>query len=63
MIIGWPMVSALNRLRSAGRCQGRPPSAPMMPFRATAATSVTIGSAGAAGRHTAIGALIAGYGS
>ena len=40
MIMVWPMVSALNRFRSAGSRHGRPPSAPIVPFRATAATRV-----------------------
>ena len=36
------MVSSLKRRWSSGRCQGIPPSAPITPFRAIAATSVTV---------------------
>ena len=54
----WPMVSALKRRRSSGRCHGSPPSTPITPLRATAATMVTVTT-----RQTAIGALIAGCGS
>ena len=40
MIIALPMVSALNRLRSAGMCHGRVPSRPMTPLWARATTIV-----------------------
>src|SRR3546814_8550087 len=42
MIIGRPIVSALKRLRSAGRCHGNFPSRPITPFSARASTSVII---------------------
>ena len=50
------MVSSLKSASSSGRCHGRPPSTPITPLRATAATIVTV-------HQTAIGALIAGCGS
>jgi hypothetical protein len=36
MIIGLPMVSALNRLRSAGMCQASLPASPIVPSSARA---------------------------
>ena len=41
--IALPIVSALKRLRSAGRCHGSLPSRPMIPFCARATTSVIDG--------------------
>jgi hypothetical protein len=41
--IALPMVSALNRLRSAGMCQGSAPSLPITPFWARATTIVMAG--------------------
>src|SRR3712207_4722760 len=38
----WPIVVALKNACSPGTRQGMPPSAPMTPLRATAATSVTV---------------------
>ena len=38
-----PIVSALNRLRSAGMCQGSLPARPMIPLRARATTMVISG--------------------
>ena len=40
MIIALPIVSALNRLRSAGICHGSLPSLPITPFSARAMTIV-----------------------
>lgn len=45
MIIGLPMVIALNRRMSAGRRQGRPPADPMTRLRAKAATRTSRGEA------------------
>ena len=38
----WPRVVALKNACSPGTRHGMPPSAPMTPFRATAAMSVTV---------------------
>ncbi len=53
MIIGWPIVSALKRLRSAGRCQGSPLSMPIDRLAAIAEMSEIRGVFGMVRRRSA----------